>query len=311
LWFPWWIDTVSMARVDTRYQHSTLPLGFVLIAVAACALNGCWEEIHYTPPPPEATPTANATPATADQPTDFGDNVAKSLSEESSQAAPPGETASAVGDSEPARTPSSLPTPTEPASEAASPPATVSEPAAVPTPPVADPAHSPRRIAWLLGSNLSLAALANDRAASAEKVAEWFDKAHRLAALLNTTVSALPPRPTAAAADPAAGRALDYLFNEGQSLGRHLAREYGDDHAALFELALKSNILLVRYQPGAPVVKALSAAISQAGERAKLPPELYQPLLKLLDENAPAKDVRDAVFEMHANVDRYLSTPHP
>ena len=104
---------------------------------------------------------------------------------------------------------------------------------------------------------------------------------------------------------------MDYLFEQGQSIGRHLATQFGDDHAALFELALKSNILLVRYQPEAPVVKALSAAISQAGERAKLPADLYQPLLKLLDENAPAKDVRNAVFDMHANVDRYLSTAQP
>jgi hypothetical protein len=65
------------------------------------------------------------------------------------------------------------------------------------------------------------------------------------------------------------------------------------------------------YQPGASVVKALSAAISQAGERAKLPPELCQPLLKLLDEGASVTAVRDAVFDLHANVDSYLTTAQP
>ena len=67
----------------------------------------------------------------------------------------------------------------------------------------------------------------------------------------------------------------------------------------------------MRYQPAAPVVKALSAAISEAGQRAKLPPELCQPLLKQLDEGAPTKTVRDAVFQFHADVDRYLTTPQP
>jgi hypothetical protein len=104
---------------------------------------------------------------------------------------------------------------------------------------------------------------------------------------------------------------MDYLFDQGQSIGRHLATQYGDDHAALFELALKSNILLVRYHPEAPVVKSLSAAISQSGERAKLPPEQYLPLLKLLDANAPVKDVRNVVFDVHAGIDRYLSTDDP
>ena len=104
-------------------------------------------------------------------------------------------------------------------------------------------------MAWLLGSNLSLAALANDRAADAEKVADWFDKSQRLAKLLGTTVADLPPRPAAGQVDPQADRAIEYLFDQGQAIGRHLAAQYGDDHAALFELAVKSNILLVLYQP--------------------------------------------------------------
>ena len=80
---------------------------------------------------------------------------------------------------------------------------------------------------------------------------------------------------------------------------------------ALFEIALNSNLLLVRYQPGTTTGKLFSAAISQASERAKVPAELTEPLLKLLDENASVKDVRDAVFDMHAAVDHYLSTAQP
>jgi hypothetical protein len=275
----------------------------VLIAVLACALSGCWEEIHYSPPP-ASSDVAKAAPQSDESQQNFADDVAESLdATQSSQS--PGETTSVIG--RPAETPataSPTPLPNTPGTPAAE------ESAADATPP-ANPARGPRRMAWLLGSNLSLAALANDRAASEDKVTDWFDKSQRLAALLNTTLAPLPSRPTTDQIDPAANRAMDYLFEQGQAIGRHLATQYGDDHAALFELALKSNILLVRYQPEAPVAKALSAAISQAGERAKLPADLYQPLLKLLDENAPAKDVRNAVFDMHAQCDRYLSTAQP
>jgi uncharacterized protein YegL len=90
-----------------------------------------------------------------------------------------------------------------------------------------------------------------------------------------------------------------------------LATQYGDDHAALFELAVKTNILLVLYQPEAPVVKSLTVAIDQAAERANLPSELWQPLVKLLDDGAPAKDVRNAVFQLHDDVDRHLRTASP
>ena len=104
---------------------------------------------------------------------------------------------------------------------------------------------------------------------------------------------------------------MEYLYGNGPKIGKHLGTAYGDDHGALFEIALNSNLLLVRYQPGTTTGKLFSAAISQASERAKLPAELTEPLLKLLDENAPVKDVRDAVFDMHAAVDHYLSTAQP
>lgn len=308
----------------------------MLIAVLACALAGCWEEIHYSTPPPTSDVAQPSPPPTKEpkiEPTgNFADDVATSLGSEP-ESAPPGETASAVGDlsqtevQEPPQplspvestdhryepTPPETDPPAETITELSSEPATTdvaTEPAA-PTPPPASPTRSPRRIAWALGSNLSLAALGNDRALSEDRIADWFDKSRRLSALLNITVADLPPRPAAGQIDPTAPHAMEYLFDQGQTIGRHFATQFGDDHAALFELALKSNILLVRYEPQAPVVKALAAAISQAGERAKLPPELYDPLLKQLAENAPAKNVRNAVFDMHAGVDRYLSTAQP
>jgi hypothetical protein len=156
-----------------------------------------------------------------------------------------------------------------------------------------------------------LAALANDRVAPAEKVADWFDKAQRLAKLSGLTIGELPPRPAAGEGDPQAHRAIEYLFVQGQNIGRQLGSQHGDDHAALFELAVKSNILLVLYKPNAPVLTALSAAIEQAGERAKVPPEFWQPLLKLLDEGAPFDSVKEAVFKLHADVDQFLAPSQP
>lgn len=263
------------------------------MAIAACALTGCWEEIHYTPPQPDAAPSpvAATTPPAADAEAntasegavgDFGDDVAQSLADQSLAAS--GEIAPIADVSEP-----SVETPTTNGDAAAA-------------------TSKSRLAAWSLGSTLSLAALANDRAASEDKVTRWFNTARQQAEVLGTTVADLPPRPADDRVDMEGTRAMEYLFSQGQVIGPHLAQSLGDDHNALFEVALKSNILLVRYQPDAPVSKLLSAAISQASERAKLPPELVQPVLQAVEAQAPVKNVRDAVFDMHERVDNYLST---
>lgn len=264
-----------------------------------CALAGCWEKIHYQPPS-GAKPVAAKSPRESETngvsvksvardesdaaAIDFGDDVANTLVEEP---APP---AVDVGESPPIAGEPKLPldtTATEPPSNAS---------------------PNSRLAAWSLGSTLSLAALANDRAASEDKVTGWFDSARQQATALGTTVTELPPRPAADEIDMEGQRAMEYLFGQGRVIGPHLGSAFGDDHNALFEVALKSNMLLVRYQPEAPISKLLAAAISQAAERAQLPPELVQPVLQAVEAKAPVKDVRDAVFDMHAHVDKYLST---
>ena len=60
-------------------------------------------------------------------------------------------------------------------------------------------------MAWSLGSTLSLAALANDRSADQEHVAEWFKTAREQANLLGVSITDLPPRPAANQTNPQAG----------------------------------------------------------------------------------------------------------
>jgi hypothetical protein len=65
--------------VKARRQYSTLNARLLLIAVLACALSGCWEEIHYSPPPTGSTPAARTPPPAAEiqqQAESFADDVA-------------------------------------------------------------------------------------------------------------------------------------------------------------------------------------------------------------------------------------------
>jgi hypothetical protein len=168
-------------------------------------------------------------------------------------------------------------------------------------------AKNTRLATWLLGSKLSLAALANDHGAPAAEVQKLFDQSQSLAKMLGLTVPELPARPESGAPSPVTEPALDYLFTQGQEIGRELARKQSPDQAALFEVAVKSNLLLVLYQSGAPTTEAIATAIEQAGSRANLPPEVWQPLLDVLASRASQADVQKAVFKLHAEVDDYLT----
>jgi hypothetical protein len=179
---------------------------------------------------------------------------------------------------------------------------------ATPPQPEGDSAHSSRRIAWLLGNKLSLSALANDRGGAEDETAKLFGQAQTLAEMLDVKIGDLPPARTPAPTSANFDRALQYLFAQGQPIGRALATKYGDDHAALFELAVKSDILLALYRPHTSVVSALSSAIEQAGGRTGLPVKLWQPLMDALANNAPVDELRQTVYRMHSEVDRYLAT---
>ncbi len=219
-------------------------------------------------------------------------------------------------------TPSSVSVPlvptTPPAAKADAPQKTVDVPAAAPhqdaktasaTAIAAPPANAmnSRRAAWLLGSRLSLAALANDRGVAAESVPIWFADAQAAAKYLGTTVADLPEPIATNDKTPASRRVIDYLLVNGQRIGRQLTKEHGSEEASLFEIALKSNVLLLLYTPGSSAGNSVATAIQQAAPRARLRAELWRPLVDALKKQVPESDVRAAVRKMHVDVDQYLA----
>jgi hypothetical protein len=296
-------------------MHSTLRPDllrpeFWLPALVLLACAGCWEEIHYVPSEePDtrdvaavrderpATPPANEPPvaATVEETDEWP------LEEESANELDADELFGELegeGDlTEDAPAERSQPLPdVEPSMPRES------------TRPAAEQQQNTRRMAWLLGSKLSLAVLKNDRAGPTDEIAKLFEQSQMLAEMLGTTIGDLPPPPAADKPRQPFDRALDYLVSEGRTIGLSLAEQQGDDHAALFELAMKTNVLLALYRPDAPIVGTLAGAIRQSSKRANLPAELWRPLLGKLDRGAPAAEVHDAVFAMYAEVDRFLKT---
>jgi hypothetical protein len=372
------VDTVSIIEVNTHAKHSTQILHLGLLALAALSLAGCWEEVHYTPPPGGEPTTARARralidetppPVAEDPSSDFANDLAATLEPPATtSSAPAGEPASAGGDAarysatetppsapetesdplfddapttevEPPRYAESTPTtetiqpdpphyepttaPAAPAVEepsssyAETPPPAAADPlpttSATSTPlPAApnssDPARNTRRVAWLLGTKLSLAVLAHDRGGDPAEIKKWYDQSQSLARLLGTTIDPLPaPTPGSAAGN----QGIDFVFKQGQRIGRELAKRYGDAEAALFELAVKTNVLLTLYHPNASVIQALTESMEAAGKRANLPADVVAPLAKAVVEKSPYATVRAAVYQMNRDIDRQLSAAQP
>ncbi|MEX2316299.1 MAG: hypothetical protein WD669_04045 [Pirellulales bacterium] len=315
-----------------------------IVAAMVCLTAGCWEEVYYTgssapPDPVPASPPTIAAFDNAGQAAGFGDELAATLTAQGGERAAVNaesrNTDSRYRDSFPvtptaARPAESSPgaanTGITPTNERAPTTGHAADPMAM-QPPILDPqaglerqtpeaaaaeqAAKTRRAAWLLGSRWSLAELARERGAAEKDVADWLILARAQAQMLGTSLSELPP--PAGGNETAAGTpspTVKHLVAEGQRLGRDLTR-FGPDHVALFELAVKSNLLLVLYEPGSRTTDALVDVITQSRERASLPQELSQPLLTAIAERREPALIRQTVFRLHDAVGRNLDAAAP
>lgn len=212
---------------------------------------------------------------------------------------------------EPDRTASSAPVPLD-LPERSLPPVdaerSISAPvAAKPTPINVD---NTRHLAWMLGSKLSLAALEHlmPSAARSRSVPagdqDW--QVGAIAQLLNVTP---PPSPADAAARSTPARAIGALLADARRLGEELSRRHGRDHAALVEIAVKTNCLVLLYEKNPALAKPIQQAVAAAAPRAELPPSVWEPLIELLDGQPSEAELRQAIFTLQAEAEQSLRRP--
>jgi len=161
--------------------------------------------------------------------------------------------------------------------------------------------------AWDLGDTLSLAAVGHGEDIAPVTVNNLFVKAKANAAKLNMTLPDLPPKTGDKIKNKA--NALGYMLNTaGKPIGDALTTQFDKEHAVLFELSLKSNVLLMMYGPGESTTQAIANVIRTRSERLGLPPRITANLLGLIEAGADYSKVKPAVFQMHSDVANYLRT---
>lgn len=159
--------------------------------------------------------------------------------------------------------------------------------------------------AWVLGSKLSVAAALQSQGEPALAVRQ-FNIASATAAGFGIKLPALPARTGNKIEDSAS--ALNYLLNQtGGPIGSILMKNFGAEHAAVFEVALKSNILLIMYGPDESTTKTIAGVMRSRTTQARFLSGLTAPLLALIDRQAAFDHVKKELFDLHDLAPRVIA----
>lgn len=157
--------------------------------------------------------------------------------------------------------------------------------------------------AWKMSSRWSYAAAINAKGLGEDSYGDSLQQATYAAELLDLE---LPEFPTIEKEDLEAAM-IDYMIHTGRTqLADQLAVEYSPEYAALAELAIKSNVLLLVYTPKSQHLGPIVSSIRRAAENSTLPPSLWEELVELLKRRAPFSAVKASILRLHQQVGVYL-----
>ena len=98
---------------------------------------------------------------------------------------------------------------------------------------------------------------------------------------------------------------IHYLIaGDGAALGNEIGQKFGTPAGTLFEVSVKSNLLILLYQPGED--QGIGGVIQSRMSEIGLPENLWIGVVTAVNSKAPEADVKDAVFKMHDDVAAYL-----
>lgn len=159
--------------------------------------------------------------------------------------------------------------------------------------------------AWLLGDDLSLAALLYNQGAPTDAVDHFLSKAQMLAKVFGVEIKPFPAKSANSA--EASSDIVHYLIQgDGALIGATLAQKYDDEHRILFDVSVKSNLLFLLYGPGDDIGKSIADFIKSKLSEIKLPEKLWINVVTSVENGSPVDAVKDAVFKMHKDVANFF-----
>ena len=171
--------------------------------------------------------------------------------------------------------------------------------------PTAQESAVAKAAAWRIGDHMSLAGLLYAQGGEKGNVDELISTVKPLTDAMQIQIKPFPPR----AATPVETYAAVIQFlikGDGAEVGRQIGKDFGKSAGMLFEIAVKSNLLILLYEPGNDqgIADVLRTRCTEVG----LPNNLWFDLVTTIKANASKEEVKDAVFRMHDNVAAYLGS---
>ncbi|MEX1060985.1 MAG: hypothetical protein WED13_08180 [Methyloceanibacter sp.] len=157
--------------------------------------------------------------------------------------------------------------------------------------------------AWRIGDHLSLAGLLYAQGGEADNVEELLSSIRPLTETMKIEIKPFPPR----AATPVETYAemIQYLIKgDGAEIGRQIAQKFGKEAGTLFEISVKSNLLILLYEPGED--QGIGGVIQSRCTEIGLPNNLWLDVVNAVNGKASKDEVKNAVFKMHDDVATYL-----
>ena len=186
-----------------------------------------------------------------------------------------------------------------PSDEPDSPPATEPQPTEPPNDewqPAPPESIDSFQLTWQLSSRLSYMLVAPE-----VDLASATDELRPVASMLGVDLPAF--RPFAPESDV---ERIRQLLQVGRQLGKQVADKYGDDHAAVVEVAFKSNLLLAVMESRPQLKHSINSSVAAAAVRAGLPERLWKPFQATVADAKSAAEVGEAVVELQALLGRYM-----
>lgn len=158
--------------------------------------------------------------------------------------------------------------------------------------------------AWRIGDQLSLAGLLYAQGGEEENVKQLIDSIKPLTEAMQIEIKPFPPR--AATTVETYAEVIQYLIKgDGAEIGRQIGGKFGDHAGTLFEVSVKSNLLILLYEPGDD--QGIGGVIQSRCNEIGLPNNLWLDVVNAVNSKASKEVVKDAVFKMHDDVGAYLN----
>ena len=157
--------------------------------------------------------------------------------------------------------------------------------------------------AWRLGDQLSLAGLLYAQGNQPDKVEQLLTSLKPLAGAMEAEIKPFPPRP--ATETETYADIIHYLIKgDGATTGQQIAEKFGIAAGTLYEVSIKSNLLLLLYEPGDD--RGIAGVIQSRMTEVGLPENLWMGVVNAINNKVPQGELKDAIFKMHDDVAAYL-----